>query len=166
MSLAVEHDLLVPYAHPSVSAARPLAGALAPRGSWSRRDLARVTAAFTRHAAGQLHRAARFDPLDRWALLLAATEEVEVWLLTWTPGQGTGPHDQGGATGAYTVLYGELTETWRDGLGRTRHAARLPGSGSSWGPERVHAVRNTGALDAVSVHAYAPAVALSRSRAA
>jgi len=78
-------------------------------------------------AADELHLAARFDPADRWHLRLALTEEVEVWLLTWMPWQGTGEHDHGGAAGAYTVLHGELTETWLDHRGRGRRTVRPPG---------------------------------------
>ena len=107
MSLSVD---LRPYAHPSVADARALAGVLAPRPSWSERDLTRLTKQFATRAADELHQAARFDPIDRWRLLLARTEQVEVWLLTWTPVAGHRPHDHDGEAGAYTILLGELTE--------------------------------------------------------
>jgi hypothetical protein len=146
----------LPYAHPSVAGARGLAGVLAPRERWSRRDLARLTRRFIGHAAEELHQAARFDPVERWALRLALTDEVEVWLLTWTPWQGTGPHDHGGATGAYSVLLGELTETWRDSRDRLRESSRPAGSSTSYGFDRAHTVENRGTIEAISVHAYSP----------
>lgn len=152
----VDLGVRTPYAHPSVAAAGPLAGVLAPRPRWSPADLRRLTRLFVTHAAGELHRAARFDPVSRWYLRLALTDQVEVWLLTWTPGQATRPHDHGGASGAYTVLDGQLTETWRDGPVRSRRATRRHGRGSAFGPDRVHTVRSTGGLDAISVHAYSP----------
>jgi predicted metal-dependent enzyme (double-stranded beta helix superfamily) len=96
------------------------------------------------------------DPVERWYRHLALTEHVEVWLLTWTPGQATRPHDHGGASGSYTVLDGVLTETWRDGPGPTHRAVRPHGTGSAFGPDRVHVVANQGSRNATSVHAYSP----------
>lgn len=154
--MTVDVDVRLPYAHPSLAAVRPLGTALAPRPEWSVADLSRLSRLLATGAAGELHRAARFDPVSRWYLRLALTEQVEVWLLTWTPGQRTRPHDHGGASGAYTVLGGELTETWRDGPVRSRRATRGRGQGSAFGPERVHVVANDGAANAISVHAYSP----------
>jgi predicted metal-dependent enzyme (double-stranded beta helix superfamily) len=154
MTLSVD---LRPYAHPSVANARGLAGVLAPRSRWSERDLTKLTRQFATRAAEELHQTARFDPIDRWRLLLARTEQVEVWLLTWTPWQGTGPHEHGGAAGAYTVLLGELTATWRDDRGRSRQAVRAAGSSASFAADQVHALSNRGTIEAISVHAYSPA---------
>jgi predicted metal-dependent enzyme (double-stranded beta helix superfamily) len=156
VTLALDRGTALPYAHPAVAGARGLAGALAPRERWSERDLARLTRRFVTRAADELHLAARFDPVERWSLRLALTDEVEVWLLTWTPWQGTGLHDHGGATGAYSVLLGELTESWRDGRNRLRQSTRPAGSSTSYGPDRVHRVQNGGAIEAISVHAYSP----------
>jgi hypothetical protein len=114
VTLSLDHGVELPYAHPSVAGVRALAGVLAPRESWSERDLARLTRRFATRAAEELHQSARFDRAERWHLRLALTAEVEVWLLTWTLWQGTEQHDHGGAIGAYTVLHGELTETWTD----------------------------------------------------
>jgi hypothetical protein len=44
--------------------------------------------------------APRFDPRQRWYHRLATTDQYEVWLLTWLPGQGTDLHDHGGCAGA------------------------------------------------------------------
>ena len=156
MTLALDRGVELPYAHPSVAGARALAGVLAPRERWSERDLARLTKRFATGAAAELYLAARFDAADRWHLPLALTEEVEVWLLTWTPWQGTHEHGHGGAAGAYTVLHGELTETWSDRRGRTKRSVRPPGSSASYRPGRVHPVQNCGTLEAISVHAYSP----------
>jgi predicted metal-dependent enzyme (double-stranded beta helix superfamily) len=156
VTLSLGHGVELPYAHPAVAGVRALAGVLAPRGQWSERDLARLTRQFVTRAAEPLYLAARFDADDRWHLPLALTDEVEVWLLTWTPWQGTGSHDHGGAAGAYTVLHGELTETWADRRGRTKRTVRPAGSSTSYGPDRVHSVQNRGTLEAISVHAYSP----------
>jgi hypothetical protein len=156
VTLSLGRGLELPYAHRSVAGARGLAGVLAPRGRWSERDLARVTRVFVRRATDELYAAARFDAVDRWHLALALTDEVEVWLLTWMPWQGTGSHDHGDAAGAYTVLHGELTEAWTDRRGRTKRIRRRAGSSTSYGADRIHVVQNCGTLEAISVHAYSP----------
>lgn len=156
MTLALDRGIALPYADPSVAGVRALAGVLAPRGRWSERDLGRLTRRFVTRAADELYQAARFDPRERWALQLALTEEVEVWLLSWTPWQRTGRHDHGGAIGAYTVLHGELSESWRDGRGRSKQAARPVGATTSYKADRFHSVQNRGTLEAISVHAYSP----------
>jgi predicted metal-dependent enzyme (double-stranded beta helix superfamily) len=149
-------ELLLPYAHPSVAYATALSGVLAPRSQWSPKDLERVTRRFTRHAGRELHRVARFDRANRWYLRLALTEDVEVRLVTWTPGEISRPHDHRGVAGAYTVLYGELQETWRDRSGAARSARRRAGSGAAFGADREHTMTNRGVVGAISVHAYAP----------
>ena len=156
MTLSLDHGVELPYAHPSVAGVRALAGVLAPRERWSERDLTRLTRRFASRAAGELYLTARFDPSARWRLRLALTEQVEVWLLTWTPWQGTEQHDHDGAIGAYTVLHGELTETWTDRRGRARRTVRPAGSSASWRVDRAHSVQNRGTMEAISVHAYTP----------
>src|SRR4051812_41746721 len=134
----------------------PLAPAVTGRPEWPVGDLARLTRLLAADLAGPLRAQAVHDPAERWYLRLALTEHVEVWLLTWTPGQSTRVHDHGGAAGAYTVLDGVLTESWRDGPGSSHRAVRPHGTGSAFGPERVHRVENRGLRNATSVHAYSP----------
>ena len=157
MTLSLDHGVELPYAHPSVAEVRALAGVLAPRQRWSETDLARLTRRFATRAAEELYLTARFDRAERWHLRLALTEEVEVWLLTWTPWQATEQHDHGGAAGAYTMLHGELSEAWKDRRGRIKRSVRRAGSSASFGADRVHRVQNRGTLEAISVHAYTPA---------
>jgi predicted metal-dependent enzyme (double-stranded beta helix superfamily) len=85
------------------------------------------------------------------------TEELEVWLIGWCPGQSTPLHDHGGAEGALVVVAGALDETivlpppaaaHRRSL-RPGRAVRLPAS-------RVHRVGNAGSVLATSIHAYSP----------
>ena len=52
----------------------------------------------------------RFDASRRWYHRLELTDDHEVWLLSWLPGQSTGFHDHGGAAGAFAVAQGELRE--------------------------------------------------------
>jgi cysteine dioxygenase type I len=98
----------------------------------------------------------RYDPAKRWFYRMALTDDYEVWLLSWTPGQGTGYHDHGGSMGAFAVGLGELAEhTVRSG---TEVSVRTVTSGAcrSFGPSFIHHVVNNSAAPAVSVHAYSP----------
>jgi mannose-6-phosphate isomerase-like protein (cupin superfamily) len=93
----------------------------------------------------------RYDPDERFAVLVARTADQEVWLMSWLPGQGTGLHDHGDSTGAFTIVSGELTE-----FVAHRGATHQVGVGQSrvFGPGYVHDVRNAGPDPAVSIHVY------------
>jgi mannose-6-phosphate isomerase-like protein (cupin superfamily) len=100
---------------------------------------------------------ARFDPVERWYSRLAVTDEYEVWLLTWLPGQGTDLHDHGGSRGAFTVVSGALTEETVV-AGRLRPVVLGTGAGRRFGARYVHRVTNLGDEPAVSVHVYGPSL--------
>jgi Cysteine dioxygenase type I len=102
--------------------------------------------------------APRFDPTRRWYARLAVTDDHEVWLLTWLPGQFTDLHDHGGSAGAFTVVSGEVVEQIIGADGGL-HAARYPrNDGHSFGPHHVHRIVNVSDRPAVTVHAYGPAL--------
>ena len=101
----------------------------------------------------------RLDPEGRWYERIQMTDDFEVWLISWLPGQSTGFHDHGVSAGAFGVVWGELEESvaTRRG-GKQRPATRVTsGDVRSFGPHYVHNVENsaTGSV-AVSVHAYSP----------
>lgn len=97
----------------------------------------------------------RYDPERRWFTRAEQTEEHEVWLMSWLPGQATDLHDHGGATGAFTVVSGVLDERVVRGDGRAEALHTLqPGQSRVFGPNYVHQVRNDGPDPAVSVHVY------------
>lgn len=115
------------------------------------------------------HNLVRYDPARRWYLRMELTDEYEVWLLSWHPGQGTGFHDHGGSRGAFAVALGELQEhavgcgsgresSVRAGRPTAAVAVRTVATGQirSFGPRFVHHVVNNSARNAVSVHAYSP----------
>lgn len=118
-----------------------------------------VVAGYARQAAASLH-TVEFDPVSRWYRRLHAADDHEVWLLSWLPGQGTGLHDHGGSSGAFTVVAGTLHESSLIASPRGRGAVRerLLGHGATraFGPGYIHRVTNTGTEPAVSVHVYAP----------
>lgn len=93
----------------------------------------------------------RYDPDERFAVLVDGGDGQEVWLMSWLPGQTTDLHDHGPATGAFTVVSGRLTEyVARDG----RRRELVVGQSRVFGPGYVHEVRNEGPDPAVSVHVY------------
>lgn len=99
----------------------------------------------------------RYDPEERFAALVESTGEVEVWLLSWLPGQHTELHDHAGAAGAFTVVVGALTErAVRAGRQDPTGHAVAAGQTRVFGPDHVHQVHNLGADPAVSIHVYLP----------
>src|SRR6185312_12378511 len=47
---------------------------------------------------------------DRWFTRLHSDDELDVWLISWVPGETTELHDHGGSLGAMTLLSGALHE--------------------------------------------------------
>lgn len=93
----------------------------------------------------------RYDPDERFATLVEATEDQEVWLMSWLPGQQTDSHDHADATGAFTIVSGTLTEHV---LHRGTTLSLSPGQSRVFGPGYAHQVRNDGPDPAVSLHVY------------
>ncbi|AZG48744.1 cupin domain-containing protein [Gordonia insulae] len=51
-----------------------------------------------------------WDPVERWATRLVSNDDLDVWLISWTPDRSTELHDHAGSLGALTVLSGSLRE--------------------------------------------------------
>jgi predicted metal-dependent enzyme (double-stranded beta helix superfamily) len=102
----------------------------------------------------------RLNPAGRWYEQIHLDDSHEVWLISWLPGQETGFHDHGGASGAFTVALGTLLESRPvGGTGSSEVLSKPVGAGGvrSFGPRYIHNVRNASAASvAVSVHAYSP----------
>ena len=100
----------------------------------------------------------------RWHRLLERTEQREVWLLSWLPGQGTDLHDHGAASGAFAIAAGTLTErvvAVKPGRSPVEVSRALAaGHCRAFGPHYIHQVINTGAVPAVSVHVYTPGLSV------
>jgi predicted metal-dependent enzyme (double-stranded beta helix superfamily) len=99
----------------------------------------------------------RFRAPERWFHRLDLTEDYEIWLLSWLPGQHTGFHDHGDAHGAFAVADGELRETLATPGGRriVERVARHR-SLTRFGGRHLHDVGNVTLEPAVSVHVYSP----------
>ncbi|MDN3265989.1 cysteine dioxygenase family protein [Streptomyces sp. MA15] len=107
----------------------------------------------------------RYDAASRWYHRLRTGPGYEVWLLSWVPGQGSGPHDHGRSSGMFTVLDGALTEHTDHGTRvLTAGAVGVPplerGRSREWGrvfaPGYTHDVVNDTLEPAVSLHIYHP----------
>ena len=96
-------------------------------------------------------------PTRQW-LRLDSSDDFELWLISWPAGTGTGWHDHGAASGAFTVLRGTLTEYTWDGV---LHARTLnQGAGRAFRSNHIHDVANEAdAAPALSLHAYTPRLA-------
>ena len=157
----VQSSTLVPSRAAETPALNPAESPLSPptvaRLSPARLSPARLSR-LAAGIAGQPERwrgLVRYDPAKRWYYRMALTEDYEVWLLSWSPGQGTGFHDHGGSVGAFAVGRGELQEhTVRGGGVSVRTVTS--GACRSFGPRFIHHVVNNSAGPAVSVHAYSP----------
>ncbi|PPK62378.1 cysteine dioxygenase family protein [Actinokineospora auranticolor] len=139
---------------------------IAPRDPlWTPRELRDLTSSIVTDHAPRLLDVVRFASPQRWWTRLALTDEVEVWLLSWLPGQGTAPHDHGGASGSFTVLLGELAETYRYPAGPIRNSLHSPGDSIGFGQGRAHIVQNLSRAQSASVHAYSPPLVPTRNYA-
>ncbi|AXK33895.1 cysteine dioxygenase [Streptomyces armeniacus] len=100
----------------------------------------------------------RYDATTRWYHRLRTGPGYEVWLLSWLPGQGSGPHDHGPSSGVLTVLGGELTEHAGAPAGQPGATTRAlrPGAQRVFAPGYVHEVVNDSLEPAVSLHVYFP----------
>jgi mannose-6-phosphate isomerase-like protein (cupin superfamily) len=131
------------------------------RPLWTPRELRDLTATVASELTTPLLGVLRFETEQRWWAQLALTSGIELWLLSWLPGQRTELHDHGGAAGALTVVSGTLTERVArvEPDGRAVEVVHEVHVGQSrvFGPHHVHQVSNEGADPAVSVHVYRPA---------
>jgi hypothetical protein len=145
----VSNQLLLDLVHPD-------------RLHWTPRELRDLTSTVASEFTTPLLDVLRFQSDRRWWARLALTGGVELWLLSWLPGQGTGPHDHGGAAGAFTVLIGELDEDYRYPSGPIRHLDHTVGNAIGFGAGRAHDLRNTSTTPTASVHAYSPPLVPTR----
>jgi predicted metal-dependent enzyme (double-stranded beta helix superfamily) len=114
-------------------------------------------------AAGRWPAAVMFDTSEHWYHRLELTDDYEIWLLAWLPGQHTGFHDHGEASGAFAVVRGELAESLaRPGRRRVRRRSAPAGAVTTFGPQHLHNLGNESGKPAVSVHAYSPPLTAMR----
>ncbi|MGB9224864.1 cysteine dioxygenase [Mycobacterium sp.] len=104
---------------------------------------------------------------ERWFTRIRGDDELDIWLISWVPGQPTELHDHGGSLGALTVLSGALNEFRWDG--RQLRRRRLDAGDQAgfplgwvhdvvWAPRPVvtPVVAAAPVRPTLSVHAYSP----------
>lgn len=113
--------------------------------------------------AGEWPALVKFGPAGHWYGRLDLTDSYEIWLLAWLPGQHTGFHDHGAASGAFAVVRGDLRETLaRPGSRDVRRRSAGHGTVTTFGARHLHDVGNDSGAPAVSVHAYSPPLTAMR----
>ena len=104
----------------------------------------------------------RHDPNERYYHQLYRDPNIDVWLICWLPGQGTGYHDHDRSDGAVFVCSGSLYEDFfcRDPDGWIREKTNLHETGGHFEFEAadIHGVRHAGDDPATSIHVYSPAL--------
>ena len=78
------------------------------------------------------------DGKGHWWTLLSTNDDVDVWLLSWRPGQATDLHDHGSSAAAFTVIRGELNEVRIDPYGQATSHSRPAGTATSLATRRRH----------------------------
>jgi predicted metal-dependent enzyme (double-stranded beta helix superfamily) len=82
-------------------------------------------------------------------------EYVDIWLISWSPGNDTGWHDHDVSSGAVRVVRGALVESNLRIGGVAAERTVGAGTAFSFGPDHIH--RLTGKADqTISLHAYSP----------
>jgi Cysteine dioxygenase type I len=98
---------------------------------------------------------------DRWFIRLHSDDELDVWLISWVPGEATELHDHSGSLGAMTLISGALHE-YRWAGDQLRHRRLTAGDQAAFPLGWVHDVAwaplESPAPQAptLSVHAYSP----------
>ena len=105
---------------------------------------------------------ARPDPRGRTYTCVHRDGELEVWVLGWCLGQGTELHDHDGCAGAVYVVEGSVVEERVAGIGGgeivVASCESQAGETFAFDGSRIHLVRHSGDVPAVSVHVYSPRI--------
>lgn len=95
---------------------------------------------------------------ERWFTRLHSDDELDVWLISWVPGEATELHDHSGSLGALTLVSGALHESrWAGEQLRTRRLTA--GDQAAFPLGWVHDVTWApfeADTPTLSVHAYSP----------
>lgn len=98
----------------------------------------------------------RADPAQRRYELVYEDRRLDVWVLSWMPGQATGFHDHYVSGVGLCVAAGSVVEDQMvvDGEHVVRRLAR--GATRKGGAGYIHRVRHDAGVPAVTIHAYSP----------
>lgn len=96
------------------------------------------------------------DPVRRRYRLAYEDERLDLWVLSWMPGQATGFHDHGASTVAISTVQGVVLERHPSIGSHPRERELTPGYVHVGGAGYVHAVGHHVGEPAVTIHAYSP----------
>jgi predicted metal-dependent enzyme (double-stranded beta helix superfamily) len=88
--------------------------------------------------------------------LVFRSNNVEILVVCWRPGQGSPIHGHGPADGLMIILEGEITNTTYHPDGRKVTTVWAAGDVGHTPVGAQHEVKNTSTRDVVSLHVYAP----------
>jgi hypothetical protein len=88
--------------------------------------------------------------------LLFEDPRLDVWVLSWMPGQATGFHDHGNSSVALTALRGTVREQQMAAAGGSIERLLGPGRFQQGPPGYIHSVAHRAGEPAVTLHAYSP----------
>jgi len=95
------------------------------------------------------------DPGQRRYELLRRDDDVEVWLICWTPASDTGWHDHDTSAGAVAVAEGAVIEHNLAVGGPEIETVATQGTAYSFGPDHIHRMTGRDAQSA-TIHVYSP----------
>lgn len=88
--------------------------------------------------------------------LVFKSDNVEILVVCWKPGQGSPIHDHGSSDGLMIILEGEITNTSYDSNGQKVTTVWTPGDVGHTPVGVRHEVVNRSDKEVVSLHVYAP----------
>jgi predicted metal-dependent enzyme (double-stranded beta helix superfamily) len=91
--------------------------------------------------------------------LLYEDERVDIWVLSWMPGQRTGYHDHDLSAVGLVCVEGELDEGSLAIGSEAETVTMRPGASRGGAGGYIHAVSHRSGEPAVSIHAYSPPLA-------
>lgn len=96
------------------------------------------------------------DDSRRRYRLLYEDDRIDVWVLSWMPGQGTGFHDHDHSEVALMCVQGTILEKQMLLPSGASKVEMTPGTVRTGGAGYIHAVNHLEGEPAVSLHAYSP----------
>jgi predicted metal-dependent enzyme (double-stranded beta helix superfamily) len=96
------------------------------------------------------------DRARRRYRLMLEDERLDVWVLSWMPGQATGFHDHGRSSVALTALQGVVVERQLRVAEASIERELRPGIVQTGPAGYIHAVNHESGEPAVTLHAYSP----------
>lgn len=96
------------------------------------------------------------DPSRRRYRLLYEDDRIDIWVLSWMPGQGTGFHDHDHSEVALMCVQGTVVERQMLLPSGAARVEMSPGHCRTGGAGYIHAVDHKEGEPAVTLHAYSP----------